>query len=172
MERAFTLPELMLGIAVTGILLGIAVPPLSQAVDRIEVQAAASHLIAAHQRGRIMAVARGQVLTLTIDSAALTISPGFPGGAGPPLHLCSRGVHPRTLQCIPSPRPRFGHTYRGVLSTRQSADSALDVERGKGDGPFSVRRARRSPRIRATPRPLVQLGLGSRPFGWSERTSF
>jgi Tfp pilus assembly protein FimT len=72
----------MLGIAVTGILLGIAVPPLSQAVDRIEVQAAASHLIAAHQRGRIMAVARGQVLTLTIDSAALTISPG---SGGPPL---------------------------------------------------------------------------------------
>jgi hypothetical protein len=94
----------------------------------------------------------------TLDRARPQGVPGFPGGAGPPLHLCSRGVHPRTLQCIPSPRPRFGHTYRGVLSTRQSADSALDVERGKGDGPFSVRRARRSPRIRATPRPWSSSG--------------
>ena len=74
MRNAFTLPELMLVIAVIGILVGIALPSLTQAVDRVEVHAAAAHLIAAHQRARMMAVAKGQVLTLTIDSAALSIA--------------------------------------------------------------------------------------------------
>jgi prepilin-type N-terminal cleavage/methylation domain-containing protein len=74
MQRAFTLPEMMLVLAVAGILMGIAIPPLSQAADRIEVQSAASQLVSAHQRARIMAIAKGQVLTLTIDSAALTIT--------------------------------------------------------------------------------------------------
>jgi prepilin-type N-terminal cleavage/methylation domain-containing protein len=75
MKRGFTLPELLLVLAVAGILMGIAVPQLSHAWDRVQVQAAASHLVAAHQRARIMAIARGVVLTLTIDSAALTITP-------------------------------------------------------------------------------------------------
>ena len=75
MKRAFTLPELMLVLAVAGILMGIAIPQLSQAWDRVQVEAAASHLVAAHQRARIMAIARGLVLTLSIDSAALTITP-------------------------------------------------------------------------------------------------
>ena len=74
MRRAFTLPELMLVVAVIGILVGIALPSLTQAVDRVEVHAAAHHLIAAHQRARMLAVAKGQVLTLTIDSAAVSIA--------------------------------------------------------------------------------------------------
>src|SRR5215208_97577 len=74
MRRAFTLPELLLVLAVVGILLGIALPSLTQAVDRVEVHAAAAHLIAAHPRARMMAVAKGQVLTLTVDSAAISIA--------------------------------------------------------------------------------------------------
>jgi prepilin-type N-terminal cleavage/methylation domain-containing protein len=74
MRRAFTLPELMLGLAVAGILFGIALPRLSRTLDQIGVDAATSHLLAAHQRARIMAIARGQVLTLSIDSAAMTIT--------------------------------------------------------------------------------------------------
>ena len=66
----------MLVLAVAGILLGITIPQLARTLDRIEVQAAASHLIAAHQRARIMAVASGQVLTLALDSAALSITAG------------------------------------------------------------------------------------------------
>ena len=100
MRRAFTLPELLLVLAVLGILLGIALPSLTHAVDRIEVHSAAAHLIAAHQRARMMAVAKGQVLTLSIDSAVLTISgrssssvlwsePG-PGAAGVSLPGPSR----------------------------------------------------------------------------------
>ena len=75
MKRGFTLPELLLVLAVAGILMGIAIPQLANAWDRVQVEASASHLVAAHQRARIMAIARGLALTLTIDSAALTITP-------------------------------------------------------------------------------------------------
>lgn len=73
MRRAFTLSELMLTLALMGLLLAIAVPQLRQAMDRIHVEDATGQLIAAHRRARMMAVSRGQVLTLSIDSAALSI---------------------------------------------------------------------------------------------------
>lgn len=75
MRRAYTLPELMLVLAVVGILFGLAVPRLTQALDRIEVETAATHLVAAHQRARIMAIVRSQVLILSIDSSELRIQP-------------------------------------------------------------------------------------------------
>jgi prepilin-type N-terminal cleavage/methylation domain-containing protein len=81
MQRAFTLPELMLVLAVAGILVGIAVPRLAGTLDRIEVEAAAAHLVAAHQRARIMAISRNQVVVLSVDSTALTISPRAGGAA-------------------------------------------------------------------------------------------
>lgn len=81
MRRGFTLPELMLILALVAILLGIALPSLSRAMDQIMVEAATSHLVAAHQRARLMALARGQVLTLSIDSATVSILPR--SGAAP-----------------------------------------------------------------------------------------
>jgi prepilin-type N-terminal cleavage/methylation domain-containing protein len=74
MRKAFTLPELMLTIALVGILTGLALPHLSGAMDRIEVEGAANRLIAAHQRARIMAITRGQVVLLSIDSTQLSIT--------------------------------------------------------------------------------------------------
>lgn len=63
----------MLVLALSGIVLGIAVPPLSRALDRIEVAAAASHIAAAHGRARLLAVARNRVVVLTVDSLSLNI---------------------------------------------------------------------------------------------------
>jgi type II secretion system protein H len=74
MRKAFTLLELMLALALVGILTGLALPQLSGAMDRIEVEGAANRLIAAHQRARIMAITRGQVVMLSIDSTRLTIT--------------------------------------------------------------------------------------------------
>jgi prepilin-type N-terminal cleavage/methylation domain-containing protein len=73
MRRAFTLAELLLVLALGSVLLGIAIPRFSAALDRIEVSAAASHVAAAHQRARLMAVARGIVAVLSVDPSALTI---------------------------------------------------------------------------------------------------
>lgn len=75
MRRAFTLPELLLVLAVAGILLALALPQLGGALDRIEVEAAAARLVAAHHRARIMAIAHNQVLVLSVDSSNLMISP-------------------------------------------------------------------------------------------------
>ena len=81
MTRGYSVPELMLVFAVVGLLLGIAVPRFSRALDYIAVDAAATEVIAAHQRARMMAIARGQVLTLDIDSTQLRIAQ--PSGATP-----------------------------------------------------------------------------------------
>jgi len=73
MRQAFTLPELLLVLALGGILLGIAIPRLPAPLDRIEVAAAANHIAAAHQRARLMAVTQSIVTVLSVDSLALTI---------------------------------------------------------------------------------------------------
>ena len=73
MPRAFTLPELLLVLALGGILLGVALPRLSSALDRVEVVAAAGHIAAAHQRARLTAITQGVVAVLSVDSLALTI---------------------------------------------------------------------------------------------------
>ncbi|HEX2250928.1 MAG TPA: GspH/FimT family pseudopilin [Gemmatimonadales bacterium] len=65
----------MLILAVVAILLGIAVPTLSRALDQIELEAATAHLVSAHHRARLMALTRAQVLTLAIDSSRLSIVP-------------------------------------------------------------------------------------------------
>jgi prepilin-type N-terminal cleavage/methylation domain-containing protein len=75
MRRAFTLVELMLVLAVLGILFGIAIPGLSLLLDRIEVEAAAAHIVAAHQRARLLAITHGQVVRLSIDGARIAIYP-------------------------------------------------------------------------------------------------
>ncbi len=75
MRQGLSLTELVLILALGGILLAIAVPPLTGALDRIEVQAAAGHIAAAHQRARIMAITRSQVVVLSIDSAQFSIRP-------------------------------------------------------------------------------------------------
>ena len=75
MRRGFSLLELVLVLAVVGLLFGIALPRFAGAVDHIEVESAANHLMAAHQRARIMAVTRSQVLVLTIQADSLIIRP-------------------------------------------------------------------------------------------------
>lgn len=82
MRYAYTLPELLLVLAVVGLLLGLAIPSLAHTLDGIEVDQAASHLMAAHQRARLMAIARGQVVVLSIDSNQLAI---YPRGGTDPL---------------------------------------------------------------------------------------
>jgi prepilin-type N-terminal cleavage/methylation domain-containing protein len=73
MRRGFSLPELVLVLALGGILMSIAVPRLSGALDRIEVHAAANRVIAAHQRARMMAVIQGRVVVLSVHQDRLSI---------------------------------------------------------------------------------------------------
>ncbi|HEY5940067.1 MAG TPA: prepilin-type N-terminal cleavage/methylation domain-containing protein, partial [Gemmatimonadales bacterium] len=70
MRHAFTLPELLLVLALASVLLGVAIPRFSAALDRIEVSAAASHIAAAHRRARLMAVTQSMVTVLSVDALA------------------------------------------------------------------------------------------------------
>jgi prepilin-type N-terminal cleavage/methylation domain-containing protein len=123
MRRAFTLPELMLVLAVAGILFGIAVPQLSRAMNRIDVEAASAHLVAAHQRARLMAIARGQVLTLSIDSTALIIA--TPTGSTP---LWSEPGPAATGVSLPGPTRRFTFSPEGF--TLGLSNASLQLARG------------------------------------------
>ena len=73
MRQGFSLVEIVLVLALLGTLCGIAIPHLSGALDSIEVDAAANHLVAAHQRARFMAITRSQVLVLTVEATRLDI---------------------------------------------------------------------------------------------------
>jgi prepilin-type N-terminal cleavage/methylation domain-containing protein len=133
MPRAFTLPELLLVLALGGILLGVALPRLSSALDRVEVVAAAGHIAAAHQRARLMAVAHGVVAVLSVDSLALTIrkrgqiTPLW-SEAGPAAHRVSLagGGHQFTF----SPEGfSIGLSNATLRLTRGSATRTLIVSR-------------------------------------------
>jgi type II secretory pathway pseudopilin PulG len=73
MSQGISLTETVLVLAVLGILSGIALPRLAGTLDTIEVDAAANHLVAAHQRARIMAITRSQVLVLTVENSRVAI---------------------------------------------------------------------------------------------------
>ncbi len=123
MRKAFTLPELMLVLAVVGILTGLALPRLSGAIDRIEVEGAANRLIAAHRRARVMAMARGQVVLLSVDSAQLTIS--SQGGTEPlwsDLGPAASGVQ------LDGPARQFTFSPRGT--TLGFSNATLQLSRG------------------------------------------
>jgi Tfp pilus assembly protein FimT len=62
-----------MGLALVGLLLGIALPSLTGALDRIEVAATAGQIAAAHTRARLMAITRSRVLVLTVDPTTLSI---------------------------------------------------------------------------------------------------
>jgi Tfp pilus assembly protein FimT len=63
----------MLILALSGVLLTIALPRLAVILDGIEVRTAAGRIAAAHQRARMMAVTKGQVLVLSVQQDTVTI---------------------------------------------------------------------------------------------------
>ena len=122
-KRAFTLPEIVLVLAVAGILLAIGVTSLVQALARIAVENAASHLVAAHQRVRMMAIARGQVLILSVDSSRVTIAPRVGG-----LPLWSESGPAESHVTLTGPTRRFTFSPEGISLGLSNA--SLQLARG------------------------------------------
>jgi prepilin-type N-terminal cleavage/methylation domain-containing protein len=123
MRKAFTLPELMLVLAVVGILTSLALPQLSSTIDRIEVEEAVNRLIAAHRRARIMAMSRGGRVLLSVDSIRLTIS--SPEGTEPlwsDLGPAASGVQ------LAGPARRF--TFSPGGTTLGFSNATLQLTRG------------------------------------------
>ena len=123
MRRGFSLPELVLVLAVAGILSGIAVPLVLRALDRLELEAASARLVAAHQRARMLAITRSQVLTLSIDSAEVTITVR---GAGAPF-WSEMGPSANRV-ALAGPVRRF--TFSPVGFTMGLSNATLKLTRG------------------------------------------
>lgn len=113
----------MLTLAVVGILLAIAVPLVSGVMDRLQVEAATAQVVAAHHRARMLAIARGQVLTLSVDSAGLSIAPRE--GAAP-LWLGAGPVASRVR--LSGPARRFTFSPEGF--TLGLSNASLLLSRG------------------------------------------
>jgi Tfp pilus assembly protein FimT len=75
MRRGVTLVQLFVLPAAARILFEVAATVLSLLLDSLAVHAAISHIEAAHARARLLAITRGKVITLAIDSARIAISP-------------------------------------------------------------------------------------------------
>lgn len=70
MRRGVTLPELMSVVAIMAILAAVAIPPVGRALDQAAVTEAADRYAAVHEATRQLAVARGTLARVEIDTAA------------------------------------------------------------------------------------------------------
>jgi prepilin-type N-terminal cleavage/methylation domain-containing protein len=146
MKQGFSLPELMLVLAVIGILLAIGVTNLVRVTDQLSVDAAATHLTTAHQRARMMAVARSQVLTLLVDSSTISIA-GRAGGAP----LWSSAGPAASGVSLAGPAQRFTFSPEGL--TLGLSNATLRLQRGSSTRTLIISRLGRVRILRSTSEP-------------------
>jgi prepilin-type N-terminal cleavage/methylation domain-containing protein len=141
MRSGFSLIELVLVLALLTLLLGIALPPLTGALDRIEVASAASQIAAAHSRARMMAISASRVLVLSVDSATLSIHL-----RGSTSHLWSDTGPARSGVSLPGPTRSFTFSPEGFSLGLSNA--SLHLSRGSARRTVVVSRLGR---VRITP---------------------
>jgi prepilin-type N-terminal cleavage/methylation domain-containing protein len=73
MRRGSSLLELLLALAIAGLLLGIALPRFGLFRDQLAVGEEAGRIAAAHRRARITAILESRAVVLTISPDSLTI---------------------------------------------------------------------------------------------------
>jgi prepilin-type N-terminal cleavage/methylation domain-containing protein len=74
MKHGFTLPEVVLALAVAGLLLGIALPSFSALKQGVSVESAAQSIAAAHRRARATAIVHGRPAILSVAAQTLRIT--------------------------------------------------------------------------------------------------
>ena len=73
-QRAFTVIEMVVVVAIAGLLTGLALVPVGRAVDRASVRAASDEIATAFAIGRQTAIMRSGFVTGTIDTIGGTIT--------------------------------------------------------------------------------------------------
>jgi prepilin-type N-terminal cleavage/methylation domain-containing protein len=72
-SRGYTIPELIVALTITAILLTIAVPRLRAQLDRVAVRGATSDVVAIINSARSLAIAGHTAVAVSIDSASGTL---------------------------------------------------------------------------------------------------
>jgi len=133
MRRGSSLLELLLALAIAGLLLGIALPQFGLFRDRLAVTEEAGRIAAAHRRARITAILYSRPVTLTIDPDSLSIAVDADSGIswstpGPSAHgvTLAGGSRPITFSPIGITTGVSNATFR---LTRGAASRTVVVSR-------------------------------------------
>lgn len=73
MRQGITLPEIMMVLAILGLIMGIAAPRIVALRDSLAVEQEAHRVVGAHRRARITSVALGRPAVLTVGPDSLVI---------------------------------------------------------------------------------------------------
>ncbi|MBA3258712.1 MAG: GspH/FimT family pseudopilin [Gemmatimonadales bacterium] len=73
MRHGFTLPEILMVLAILGLVMGIATPRMVALRDSLAVEQEAHRVVAAHRRARITSVVRGRPAVLTVGPDSMGI---------------------------------------------------------------------------------------------------
>ena len=117
-SSGFTIIELMIGITLTAVLLGLAAPPLTQMLANEKVRASAEAMVTAVQTARAEAIKRnGTVVFALVDNDPSTIR-----AVGPTYSAANQGAHWAV----------FSETAAGAGFTYELIDSRINLEGGRG----------------------------------------
>ena len=123
-RAAFTLPELAIVLVIVGVLLGLAIPPLSSAADRSAVRAAVSDAAAVFVIARESAVHARRAAAVHMDTAAGVIRAARAGEI-----LLSRDLRARHGVRITVTRDSMAYDPRGLGIG--AANLSLIIRRGR-----------------------------------------
>ncbi len=135
MQRGATLPELLVAISIVALVLGIAAPRLSEPLDALAVEHAASEIAGAHARARVAAVVESRITLLHITADSLTMETVEPGGParrwsmpGPGRFAVSMTGAARTLTFSPT-GVTMGFSNASWTLTKGSATRRVVISR-------------------------------------------
>ena len=134
MRRGFTLPEAISVIAIVGILLSLAIPPLARTLDVAAVRECVERFAALHETTRQLAIAHGALARLQLDPVqrVATLAVQTPAGWD------TVGVHPLGSASITCSNPTivfgplgvgYGASNTRVVFSRGAAADTVTTSR-------------------------------------------
>lgn len=73
MRHGFTLPEILLVLAILGLIMGIAAPRIAAIRDSLAVEQEAYRVVAAHRRARALSINQGSPVVLSVGADSIGI---------------------------------------------------------------------------------------------------